>query len=281
VGWAVALGVTDANTPLSSTTSPKLNPYRPYRGYKYLNIYETWFNSDYNSLQVMYQKQFAHDGFFSANYTFGKTLTNAGSNAATPQNFYNRSLDRGWSPYDRTHVFTADWNYELPFFRTSKGLLKDTLGGWQYTGIYSAASGLPFNVTSTASSRDPAGLGILGSQASARPDLICNPNSGAPHTVAQFFNTACVADVPNGVIRPGNAPRNAIRGPGYGTFDMSLMKNFNFHERSSLQFRAESYNTFNHTNFASIGAALGSTTFGQVTAARDPRVISFGLKLYY
>jgi hypothetical protein len=280
-GQAVALGITDANTPLTTTTSPRINAYRPYRGYKFINIYETWFNSDYNSLQVAYKKEFARNGFFGANYTWAKTLTNAGTNAATPQDFFNRSLDRGWSPYDREFVFTANWSYELPFFRKSKGFAKAALGGWQYAGIYSAASGLPFNLTSTASGRDPAGLGILGSQASGRPDLVCDPNADAPHTVAQFFNTKCAVDVPNGVIRPGNAPRNAIRGPGYGKWDMSFMKNFYYMEHMRIQFRAESFNTFNHTNFASIGTALGSTTFGQVTAARDARVIQFGLKLYY
>ena len=280
-GKAVSVGITDGITPLSTANTPKLNAYRPFKGYKFVNLYETWFNSSYNSFQVAYKKQFSDSSFAGINYTWSKTLTDAGSNAATPQDFFDRKLDKGWSPYDRKHVLTANWSYELPFFRHSKGVLRHPLGGWQFAGIYSAASGLPFNVTSTSSGRDPAGLGILGSQATARPDLICDPNKNAPHTATQFFNTGCVADVPNGVIRPGNAPRNAIRGPGYGKFDMSLMKNFYFKENMRLQFRAESYNTFNHTNFASMGAGLGTTTFGVITVARDARVISLGLKLYY
>jgi hypothetical protein len=223
-------------------------------------------------------------GFVTFSYTFQKTLTDAGSNAATPQNFYDRSLDRGHSPYDRNQVVSGSWNYELPFFRHSKGLVRALLGGWQNSGILSVASGLwSFNPSSSSLGTDPAGLGILGagSGASPRADFICDPNQNAPHTLLQWFNTACMADVPKGVIRQGNAPRNGIRGPGYQKWDLSAFKNFRMGERANLQFRFETTNTFNHTNWASIGATLGSSTFGQVTAARDPRVVTLGLKLSY
>ena len=71
--------------------------------------------------------------------------------------------------------------------------------------------------------------------------------------------------MPAGQIRPGNADRNTIRGPGYQVWDMSLFKNFHFNEHTYLQFRAESFNTFNHTNWSSIGATLGASTYGTVT----------------
>src|SRR5207302_5019567 len=89
-GQAVALGVTPAGTPLTTTTDPRVNAYRPYRGYRAINMYQTWFNSNYNSLQTMLRRSMGR-GFFTLSYTFQKTLTNAGSNAATPQNFYNRT----------------------------------------------------------------------------------------------------------------------------------------------------------------------------------------------
>jgi hypothetical protein len=125
-------------------------------------------------------------------------------------------------------------------------------------------------------------LGILGSSAAGpRADQVCDPNANAPHTVAQWFNTACFTDVPKGQVRPGNAGRNTIRGPGYQTWDMSAFKNFHFTESRYLQFRGEFFNIFNHTNLSSIGATLGSATYGTVTAARDPRIIQLGLKLYF
>jgi hypothetical protein len=282
-GQAVALGVTDINTPMTTTTEPKLNPYRPYRGYRAVNVYETWFNSNYNSLQAMLQKRFAGSGFLTFSYTFSKNLTNAGSNAAAPQNLYNRRAEWGHSPYDRNQVVSASWNYEVPFFRNSNGFLKYTVGGWQYSGILSVDSGLwASNPSSSSLGTDPSGLGILGpSSASPRADFVCDPNQNAPHQITQWFNKACMQDVPHGVIRPGNAPRNGILGPGYQKWDMSVFKNFHFNEKAYAQFRLETFNTFNHTNWSSIGATLGSSTFDQITAARDPRLVQLGLKIYY
>ncbi|MEP6716612.1 MAG: adenylyl cyclase, partial [Terriglobia bacterium] len=283
-GQAVALGITDVNTPLTTSTNSKVNAYRPYRGYRAINVYETWFNSSYNSLQFMAKKDFARGGFVTASYTWSKTLTNAGANSATPQNTYDRTAEKGHSPYDRAQVLTASWNYEIPFFLKSNHLLKSTLGGWQYSGILSVASGLwSANPSDSSLGTDPAGLGILGSGSGATPraDFICDPNWNAPHTLQQWFNTACLTDVPKGMLRPGNAPRNGIRSPGYQKWDMSLFKNIHFTERTYMQLRLETFNTFNHTNWASIGATLGSSTFGQVTAARDPRIVQLGVKVYY
>jgi len=283
-GQAVAAGITDANTPLTTSTDPKVNAIRQYRGYRAVNVYETWFNSSYNSLQTMVKKGLARDGFITASYTWSKTLTNAGSNAATPQNTYDRTSEKGHSPYDRNHVLTASWSYELPFFAKSNRLLKSTVGGWQFSGILSVASGLwSFNPSSGSLGTDPAGLGILGAGSGATPrvDFLCDPNANAPHSLTQWFNTNCLADVPKGQIRTGNAPRNGIRGPGYQKWDMSLFKNVYLTERVHAQFRLESFNTFNHTNWSSIGASLGSSTYGLVTAARDPRIVQLALKLYY
>jgi hypothetical protein len=282
-GYAVKAGLINENTQLTTTTDPIVNAYRPYRGYRAINMYQPWFNSSYNSLQASFRKRFARSGFFGLNYTFSKYLTNAGSNAATPQNTYDFAAERGFSPYDRAHVFTGNWNYELPFFRKSKGFMKAAFGGWQYSGIVSAATGLPFNPSSSSRGIDPGGLGILGAGSGAvvRADFICDPNKNAPHLLTQWFNTACMADVPVGAIRPGNAARNSVRGPGYQKWDMSLMKNFYPTEKVRIQFRAETFNTFNHTNWSNIGPILGSATYGQVTAARDARIVQFAMKLYY
>jgi hypothetical protein len=284
-GQAVALGITPADVPLTTATDARVNAYRPYRGYRAINIYQTWFNSSYNSLQSMLKKQLPQAGFVTVSYTWSKTLTNAGSNTSSPQNTYDRTAEKGHSPYDRNHVLTSSWSYEMPFFRKSNGFLKNTLGGWQYSGILSVASGLwSSNPTTVSLGTDPAGLGILsaGSGASARADFICDPNRNAPHLFTQWFNTNCVTDVPKGTIRPGNAPRNGIRGPGYQKWDMSLFKNFYVTEKNMrLQFRLETFNTFNHTNWSTIGAGIGSSIFGIVTGARDPRIVQLALKLYY
>jgi hypothetical protein len=281
-GAGVAAGLTDANTPFNRTTDPKLNQIRPYLGYNAINAIETWYNSKYHSLQFALKKRFAGSGFLGINYTWSKFLTDSGTDVSAPMNFYNRHADYGLSPYDRTHVFTADWNYELPWLKSRRDVWGYVAGGWQVSGIASFATGLPFNASDSSLGTDPGGLGILGSSsAGARADQVCDPNANAPNTIAQWFNTACFTDVPKGQVRPGNAGRNTIRGPGYQTWDMSAFKNFHFTESRYLQFRGEFFNIFNHTNFSSIGATLGSATYGTVIAARDPRIIQLGLKLYF
>ena len=281
-GFGVAAGLTTANVPFNRTTDPKLNAIRPYRGYNAINSIQSWYDSRYNSLQAALRKEFKGGGFLGVNYTWSKLLTNAGTDVAAPMNTYNRQADYGLSPYDRTHVFTADFDYPLPQLKDKGKALRYTAGGWEVSGVVSASSGLPFNASDSSLGTDPGGLGFLGSSsAGPRADQVCDPNQGAPHTIAQWFNTSCFTDVPIGQVRPGNAGRNTIRGPGFQTWTLSLFKNFAFAEHCRLQIRGESFNAFNHTNWSSIGATLGSSTYGNITAARDPRIVQLGAKLYF
>ncbi len=282
VGAGVAAGITDANTPFTRTTDPKLNQVRPYLGYNAINVISPVFDSKYNSLQVSLKKQYAANGFMGINYTWSKLLTDSGTDVSAPMNSYNLKGDYGVSPYDRTQVLTANWDYQLPWLQHRRDVLGYAAGGWELSGIATFASGLPFNESDSTVGLDPGGLGFFGSSAAgARGDQVCDPNANAPHTMLQWFNTSCFANVPTGVVRPGNAGRNTIRGPGYQNWDLSVFKNFHFNETRYLQFRFETFNTFNHTNWATISATRLGTTFGQVTAARDPRIVQLGLKLYF
>ena len=88
--------------------------------------------------------------------------------------------------------------------------------------------------------------------------------------------------VPAGQIRPGDAPRGAVRGPGLQRWDLSLFKNTKIRERLNLQFRAEATNVFNHTNFDRIRTTFSSPgSFGRVRSVRDPRILQLGLKLNF
>ena len=162
--------------------------------------------------------------------------------------------------------------------------LKYGVGGWQFSGITRFATGLPFTVTT--SNVDPAGLGILGSSAaSARPDMVCDPNVGAPHNVGlngQWFNTQCFQEVTSGTIRPGNAGRGVVRGPGFQVWDVSLFKNIPVGERVKLQLRLETFNTFNHANPSGFGSTnRTSSVFGLITSFRDPRLVQLAAKLSF
>ncbi|HEY0405115.1 MAG TPA: hypothetical protein VGC89_05275, partial [Pyrinomonadaceae bacterium] len=124
--------------------------------------------------------------------------------------------------------------------------------------------------------------------AGGRPNLICDPNANAPHTIDQWFNANCfsaqTAAGATGILNtPGNAPRGAVDGPPTSRVDFTMSKNIRLSERVQLQFRAEAFNVFNHTNFRnlSVSRAVTNTTFGQVISFRDPRVMQFGLKLNF
>lgn len=81
--------------------------------------------------------------------------------------------------------------------------------------------------------------------------------------------------------RFGNARKDIVPGPGRFNFDTSLYKTFKIHESTNFEFRAESFNTFNHTEFNNVGSSFGNSTFGQPTTTWDPRVLQFGAKLNF
>ncbi len=282
-GAAVAAGIVPPGTFFTSTNTPRLNFIRPFRGYNAVNVLRNWFNSNYHSLQVSAITRFSANSSVRLSYTWSKILTNAGLDTSAPQNLYDRRAEYGLGPFDRRHILTINYVYQLPWMRDQKGFAGHILGGWEVSGITTVNSGLALTVTSS-NGFDPAGLGILGASFSGpRPDRVSDPNQNAPHTLTQWFNPSAFAEVPTGVNRPGNSGRGVVTGPGFSRWDFSLLRNIKVREGMRFQFRAEVFNIFNHTNFATVGTAFaaGSTTFGTVTATRDARVAQLALKFYF
>lgn len=250
-----------------------LDQIRKYRGYRSINLVENRFDSNYNSLQVYFQHRLSGASQINAAYTWSKNLTDNQTDRSTPpQNITNLREEYGRSQLDRRHILTVNYVYELPFFKTQQGFAGHVLGGWELSGITTYQTGLPFTVTQ---SRDPGGIGCRRAETpvSCRPDLVGNPNSNAPHTREQFFNTSAFASVPTGVNRVGTSGRGVVTGPSLQRWDFSLFKNIRLGETTRIQLRGEAFNVFNHTNFTTLSTRLGSTTFGQATAAADPRTI--------
>jgi hypothetical protein len=232
---------------------------------------------------VSARKSFATAGLAQLSYTYSKNLTdNASDRSNAPQNSYDwKHGEYGPATLDRTHVLTINYVYTLPFFSQTHGPAAYLLKGWELSGILSFYTGSPFTVTT--SNVDPAGLGLIGnSLASARPDMVCDPTAGFTQTYAKWFNTACFQPVPEGQVRPGNAGRGVIRGPGYGNLDAALMKNFAITERVRIQLRGEGFNVTNHTNPNGFGSTNNTSgLFGQITSFRAPRRIQLGAKLTF
>jgi hypothetical protein len=172
--------------------------------------------------------------------------------------------------------------YDVPFFRSSAShLLRTVAGGWQMSGIVNVVSGAPLNIGLS----DPSSVCNVVPNCSNRPNLI--GSISYPHTVDQWFSTTAFAIPAAGTW--GNLKRNALRGPGRDNWNMSLFKSFLISEQrgSRFEFRADAFNVWNHTQFrgdvqgGGISTNLGSSNFGQVTAAYDPRVFQLGAKLVF
>ncbi len=281
VALAAGLHTANGNTIFTTTDDPRINAVRPYLGYNAINTIQSAFDSNYHSLQTNVRKQFRTAGLLSFSFTWSKNLTDAASDSGSaPQSSYNwHEGEYGPATLDRQKVANINYVYTIPV--KAHGPLAILVKDWQLNGIMSFYSGSPFTVTT--SSLDAAGLGLIGNSASsARPDMICDPNANAPHTILQWYNTACFAATPQGAVRPGNAGRGVVRGPGYENWDANVSKSFSFKERTKLTFRADALNLFNHPNPNGFGSTnITSSLFGQITTFRAPRRVQLALKLEF
>ncbi len=263
-----------------------LDQLRPYKGYRSIAMVQPRYNSNYHGLQVFAQQNFADTSQIQVAYTWSKNLTDSPNDRTTsPQNTYDIRSEYQRATLDRRHVFNLNYIYEIPFLSKRNDFVGKALGGWQASGIVSIYSGVPFSVTT--SNFDAAGVGLLNTNPSARPNLLCDPNEGAPHGV-QWVTAACFQANPpstgTGSVVPntlGTTPRGVIDGPPTQRVDFTMSKNFRFTESVYLQFRAEMFNVFNHTNFRTISTNITAANFGAVTVTRDPRTMQFGLKLNF
>ena len=257
--------------------------------------------SNYNSLQTRLEKRFSHGLQFEAAYTYSHSLDDASSaslgsaNNGDFRDQTNPNLEYANSDFDIRHRFVLSYMYDLPFGRgkllgkSASGVLNQFIGDWQLAGIFSAATGNWYTVSDT---NNPGGADSGGTVAwnSARPNVVQNPNAH-PCVAGTLFNTCAFDD---SAIQPGtfgNAGRNIVLGPGYKTWDTSLVKQFPVHEQMHFEFRAEVFNLLNHVNylFQQFGAIsveptsleLGSGSLGQPQAARNPREIQLALKFYF
>ncbi|MGH9844758.1 MAG: hypothetical protein ACREEM_39070, partial [Blastocatellia bacterium] len=254
------------------TRTGNANLRRPFLGYGTISYNENSAVAKYHGLEIGLSRRVTNGLFFEASYTFSKSLGHAEGN---PLDSRNKDLDFGLTDLDRTHMFSFNYVYELPFFRGRGNALEKVFGGWQLSGITTFQSGTPFTV---GQSGDVANFG--GGTGGQRPDLIGDPHEGRGQSLDRYFNTAAFRRVTQtGQI--GAAPINAVRGPGLNNFDLSLFKNLYLREGVRFQFGVEAYNVFNHPQFEGVDGGIDSANFGRVTSARDPRVLQLRAKFSF
>jgi hypothetical protein len=243
-------------------------------------------SSYYDALQVLFERRSSHGVSYRLNYTWSKSIDwgSSGFFAAegySVQNPYNLSDDKSVSGFDLTHVFTANWVYELPFgkgraYQAGNKVVDYVVGGWQFNGIGVLRSGQPYTLTV---SGDLAGTGNTNY---LRPNQVGDWHVANPQP-SQWFNQAAFAAPP--LYSFGNFGRNVMRSDWNRTFDFSIIRQFPLRERAHVEFRAEAFNIFNTPIFGVPGVNKTTpTTFGQVTALAagvTPRQIQLSLKVMF
>ncbi len=252
-------------------------------------------DSEYSSLQTKLQKRLTHHFTSLATFTWAKLMTDdgnpplgfVGSHLGGPQDGKNLNLEHSISPQDVKYQFTGQASYDLP---VGKGRSLDlngfgdaVLGGWTANFIAYLSTGVP--VASP-------GVGAGVSYFNQRPDLTCNPASGAPHSANQWFNYNCFS-IPSSSFVPGNAPAylDHVRTMGAQDFDISLYKHFSFGKERDLRLEVSSYNIGNRAQLGMPGTPsitavqtnpAEAAVFGQITSTvNSPRQFQFGSRFSF
>ena len=260
------------------TTWPDLDSRRKFFQRFSLNqgIYQTCNcdNSGYNALQAKVQKRASRGLGFLMTYTWSKAMANSETGGAFSNNL-NWWQDHGPANYDRTHTLTIAHVWELPFGRgrqyggNASRAADLLLGGWVFSGITAFESGLPFTPLV---SNAPL---LYADFNSVRADAIGNPSVPDP-SASLWFNPAAFT-APQGVGRNGNVGHNALRGPGFYQFNLSLGKTFTVAEGKTLELKWENFNATNHVNLGAPNNYVDQAGAGTITSAADMRQMQFGL----
>ena len=240
-------------------------------------------NGIYHAVSGDFIHRFAKGLYFRANYTFSKNIDNATNelfssyvNPRRAQDGFDFANERGRSALDVPHKFAVTWVYDLPAVHNDHAFVRAVANGWEWSGTYLAQSGQPVTPLSGTDANDngdvagdrtifnPAGAGLTGSIVNP----VCNDGAGGATRIATATSPTCadgnivgyLAANPSarfiqaGVGTIANVGRNTVSTPGLNIWNMSIFKTNHLTERASLQFRFQTYNTFNHRN-PSIGLA--------------------------
>lgn len=269
-------------------TGGVLNLARPYQGYAGISMRQTTGYTRYHALAVGVRYDTGRRGTLQVAYTLSRTTTTATNDRDTvdlPQDRTNLDAEYALARTDRTHVFTASWVYELPFFKASTNpLVKATLAGWQLSGIATFWSGPPISRVVNGNTN--------GGRRGIRVDQVADPLASLPPNgpgYVYWFNPAAFAPPSDGSF--GSTGRAIFRLPGVNQWDLTLSKSWHVSQDVRLQLRADFINAFNHTQLdpsaiqnvcpsnPAATCVVSGNAFGQITGARNPREVQLGLRL--
>ncbi|MGH9550229.1 MAG: TonB-dependent receptor, partial [Terriglobales bacterium] len=265
------------------------SPFRPFLGYGDITHLQYAASSIYHAAQFSVRRTMGSLNL-SVAYTYSHSIDDSSDRFdGSFVDSANPSANRASSNFDQRHILNFSYVWDLPGFKS--GLTNTILGGWQFSGVTSYSTGTPYSVIV---SNDNAGVSN-GVGSGARPDLVGDPRSGIPSgTVTDLgpaFGNAAAFAQPRGLTF-GDAGRNILNNPNRLNFDWALFKHFKIREQMGLEFRAEAFNVFNHTEWGNIagdsGSAggdgnntLGSDSFLRASSAHNARIMQLGLKFSF
>jgi hypothetical protein len=236
-------------------------------------------------MQINYTHRWSQGLHLLASFTLSKWIDQSSgieghwiTAQVTPlKDSYNLAAERSLHQDDVPKNLVLSFIYELPVGRgkhwgkNMNKVLNAVVGGWQVSGVTTFKTLFPIAMVAAVNNTGSLGGG-------QRPNIVGDPHIANP-TIQKWFNTAAFAQPAPYTF--GNAPRTMpdVRAPGFNNADLNIQKWWNWGERLRIQFRAEMYNAFNHTNFGGPDRIFGSATFGQVLSAREARSIQFGMKV--
>ena len=245
-------------------------------------------NQRYDSLQVTARRRFTKGFEYLLSYTYSKGMSDAigyygeGGQAASQsayfQNLYDRKSEWGPTYFDAKNNLSFVYNYEFPWGKNKmwganwSPVVNGILGGWQMGGILNLRSGFPLTIQAT----DRSGTKSRGPRADRLGDGEGPKDVGKGTT---WLDKSAFKEPSSATL--GNSGVGVIRGPGWKTFDLSLLKNFNVTESKIIQFRAEMFNITNTPQFGTPNRNASSVTFGEITGAQGERQVQFALRFMF
>jgi hypothetical protein len=242
--------------------------------------------ASYHSLQIGMERRMVKGLQFQSNFTWSKAIDlsssgniSFGGELGDP---FDYAWDRGISDLNIPLSWVSNFVYVTPTLDRSNGFLKNALGAWELSTIWSLQSGRPFSVSGGNGNDSSGSL-----QGGDRADLTGKPfnvrQGSKSQWLNEYFNKAAFA--PNLPGTFGDSGRNLLKGPGIDTADVAVIKNWKAAERYGLQFRWEMFNAFNHASFANPNSDSSPTngSEGQISSIGPiaPRVMQGGLKLTF
>ena len=268
----------NANAPFFAEPG-SLGPRRPVPSFSNDTRQENSGRSIYHGLELKGQKRFSEGLGFLASYVWSKCIDtgnnqiNGDGSPFGGRDPRDHAEDRGPCNNDVRHRAATNFIYAPSIGQGGSGVGSALIRDWRYQGIIILEGGQPF----------PARLNFDNSNTGNNfdyPDLVSgqDPNDG-PKTVEQFFNVNAFTDP--APFTYGNAGRNITRGPGFANVEFSIHRLFPITESQRIEFRAEFFNLFNHTNFLQPANRFGTGTFGVLSGAFLPREIQFAVKYVF